>query len=130
MLMLDTHAVLWLRGPHEKLSDVAAQAIRQAERSGVKLAMSCLSLHEIAFGVERKRIVIRQPIESFLEQIESDLRILPVTRQVAFVAAGLRSPFPGDPFDRIVAATALTEGIPLVTADERIRRAGVVQTIW
>ena len=45
-------------------------------------------------------------------------------------AAQLADAFPGDPMDRIIAATALTEGIPLVTADERIRRSGVVRTIW
>ena len=130
MLLLDTHAALWLLGSPEKLSAAAAGAIERAEFSGTVIALSCLSLYEIAYGVARKRIVIHESIESFLAKVESDLEILPDTRHVALGAASLVAPFPGDPFDRIIAATALTEGIPLVTADEGIRRSGVVQTIW
>lgn len=130
MLLLDTHAALWLLGTPEKLSVAAVKAIEQAQFSGTAIALSCLSLYEIAHGVARKRITIHESIETFLAKVESDLDILPVTRPVALAAANLVSPFPGDPFDRIIAATALTEGIPLVTADERIRRSGVVKTIW
>jgi len=42
----------------------------------------------------------------------------------------LPSSFPKDPADRLIAATAMVEGAPLVTADEQIRQAKVVQTIW
>jgi PIN domain nuclease of toxin-antitoxin system len=38
--------------------------------------------------------------------------------------------FSKDPADRLIAATAIVEGVPLVTADERIRQAKVVQAIW
>ena len=126
MLLLDTHVVLWLLGTPEKLSVAAARAIEHAESSGTAIALSCLSLYEIANGVARKRIVIHESIESFLAKVESDLEVLPVTRHVALGAVDLVAPFPGDPFDRIIVATALTEGIPLVTADERIRRSGIV----
>ena len=130
MLLLDTHAILWLLGSPERLSSAAARAIEHAELSGAAIALSCLSLYEIANGVARKRIIIRESIESFLAQVEKDLLVLPVTKRAAISAANLLAPFPDDPFDRIIAATALTEGIPLITADERIRRAGIVQTIW
>jgi PIN domain nuclease of toxin-antitoxin system len=130
MILLDTHAVLWLLGAPERLSIAAVRALEDTAIAGTELAVSCLSLYEIAYGVARNRIVIRESIESFLAKVEADLLVLPVTRAIAIAAAGLISPFPGDPFDRIIAATALTEGIPLVTADERIRRSGVVRTIW
>ncbi len=87
-------------------------------------------MYEIAYGVERKRIFIRRPIDSFLLKLEADFTVLSVTRSILMTAAALAPPFPGDPFGRIIAATALTEGIPLITADERIRRAGIVQTVW
>ncbi len=41
-----------------------------------------------------------------------------------------RRTFPSDPADRLITATALVLGCPLVTADERIRAANVVETIW
>jgi PIN domain nuclease of toxin-antitoxin system len=38
--------------------------------------------------------------------------------------------YPKDPADRVIGATALVEGMRLVTADREIRRAKVVRTIW
>jgi PIN domain nuclease of toxin-antitoxin system len=38
--------------------------------------------------------------------------------------------YPNDPADRIIGATALVEGLPLLTADREIRRSKSVQTIW
>jgi len=48
----------------------------------------------------------------------------------AAVAVQLPAGFPKDPADRPIAARAMVEAAPLVTADERIRGAKVVQTIW
>jgi len=38
--------------------------------------------------------------------------------------------FPKDPSDRLIAATAMVEGMPLVTADQRIRKSKVLETVW
>jgi len=45
-------------------------------------------------------------------------------------AVGLPAVYPKDPADRIIAATALVEGVPLVTADEEIRRSKTLRTVW
>jgi PIN domain nuclease of toxin-antitoxin system len=42
----------------------------------------------------------------------------------------LPASYPEDPADRIIGATALVEGLPLLTADREIRRSKAVQTIW
>jgi PIN domain nuclease of toxin-antitoxin system len=57
------------------------------------------------------------------------LRVLPTTTAVALRAAELHGTL-RDPMDCLIAATALTHGVPLVTKDERIQRSGVVTTIW
>jgi PIN domain nuclease of toxin-antitoxin system len=54
--------------------------------------------------------------------------ILPLTPAVAVLATSI-APL-RDPADRLIAATALTHGVPLVTNDDRIRRSGVVAAIW
>jgi PIN domain nuclease of toxin-antitoxin system len=130
MILLDTHAVLWLAAFAEKLSPAATDAIREARLAGDPIALSSQSFYELAWGISRGRIEIDEPVESFFEQIESRFVVLPLTSRIARIAAELSASLSGDPFDRIIAATALTEGIPLVTADERIRRAGIVKTIW
>jgi PIN domain nuclease of toxin-antitoxin system len=53
-----------------------------------------------------------------------------MTPQIVALAARLPASFPKDPADRVITATAMLEGIPLVTADQRIRDAGIVEIIW
>jgi len=130
VILLDTHAVLWLLGEHERLSHPARDAIIEARSAGYWLAISGQTLYEIARGMARGRIRAHLPPEAFLTKIESQFLVLPVTKQNALLAAQLPASFPGDPFDRIIAATALAENIPLITADQHIRRSRVVKTIW
>lgn len=130
MILLDTHVVLWLLLEPEKLSHEASAAIAQAYRSEETIALSCITFVEIARLAARGRIQLSRPARAFLVKIKSDFSVQPITVEIAYIAGELADPFPGDPADRIIAATALTEGMTLVTADDRIRRAGVVKTIW
>jgi PIN domain nuclease of toxin-antitoxin system len=54
----------------------------------------------------------------------------PMTPEIAALAVSLPREYPRDPADRLIAATALAEGTPLVTADADIRRTKVIKTIW
>jgi PIN domain nuclease of toxin-antitoxin system len=56
--------------------------------------------------------------------------ILPITLDVAVIAAQFPADYPSDPSDRIIGATARAEGMTLVTRDERIRRSPLVRTVW
>lgn len=38
--------------------------------------------------------------------------------------------YPNDRADRVIGATALVEGLALLTADEKIRKSGMVRTVW
>ena len=56
--------------------------------------------------------------------------LLPLTPAVAIKAAELPANFPGDPADRLIAATAILESALLITKDERMQESAVVRTAW
>jgi PIN domain nuclease of toxin-antitoxin system len=56
--------------------------------------------------------------------------VLPITPEIAARAAGFPDSYPKDPQDRLIGATALAEGVELVTHDKSIRRSGLVPVIW
>lgn len=57
-------------------------------------------------------------------------RLLPMTPAVVATAHQLRGTLDGDPGDRVIVATALVEGVKLVTKDERITESGIVPVVW
>lgn len=84
----------------------------------------------MAWLAENGRIQVTGSVESFIRETASRVMVQPITPEIAAFAVRLPSGFPKDPADRLIAATAMVEGVPLVTADARIRQAKIVQTIW
>lgn len=130
MIVLDTHAALWLLGEPSQLSSPARKAIEEVEASGNKPILSSQTLYEIARAVFRGRIQTGRRIEDLLADMANRFAMRSVTIEIAVVGARFPSPFPSDPFDRIIAATAMVEGVALVTADRNIRRSRAVRTVW
>jgi len=78
-----------------------------------------------------KITTVRPPAEWLKRLVaESAVTVHELTTEIAAVAAYLPPPFPPDPFDRIIAATAIVERMALVTSDERIQNSRVVRRIW
>jgi PIN domain nuclease of toxin-antitoxin system len=63
-------------------------------------------------------------------QVESRFVVLPISGRVCIQAMALPAVYPQDPAGRLIGATALVEGIPLVTAADDIRRSKALRTIW
>jgi PIN domain nuclease of toxin-antitoxin system len=131
VILLDTQAAAWLVTRPQRIPRAAAGAIRShAARNGLAVAsVTLMELGEmLASGEIRPTGTPREWLRDFVARVPVSVRELTV--DIAAVAAHLPPTFPADPFDRLIAATAIVERLPLVTADERIRESGVVETIW
>ncbi len=130
MILVDTHVVVWLAFDEARISKQARSAIKKARQNGEGLAISDISLFELARIFNRERIRLAISVESALAEIERRFVVLPISGRISLRALSLPAAYPKDPADRIIGATALVEGIPLVTADREIRNSRALSTIW
>ena len=130
VILLDTHVVLWLTTDPAHLSVKAKSAIENARKNGDGLAISDITLLELATLASKGRIQLDISLESFLQEVEARFVVLPISGRACVLAIGLPAAYPKDPADRIIGATALVEGLSLLTADRKIRRSKALQTIW
>lgn len=130
MILVDTHVVVWLAFDQGQLSKNARAAINEARQNGEGLAISDITLLELMTLTSKGRIRLDISLESFLQEIEARFVVLPISGRACARAMGLPTAYPKDPADRIIGATALVEGLSLVTADREIHRSKVVHTIW
>ena len=94
------------------------------------MALSCVSLYEIARMVHRGRVALYSSIEEFLDRLGAQFTIIGLSPAIALIAARFPPNFTGDPMDRVITATALAENLTLITADRRILISRAVKTIW
>ncbi len=130
-LLADTHAAIWYLEASSKLSATALAEMRAAIQARDPVYVSSVSLVEIAYLVERRRLaadtfdrvlaILRRPGSGFIA-VPFDVSAADAMRQVS---AAIVPDMP----DRMIAATALHLGVPLVTADRRLR-ALPQTTIW
>lgn len=126
MIVADSHALIWwILSP-----DMLSARVRDVFGQRV-IGVTATSCYEIARLIVRRRVEIDVDPYEWLQNLLVLPRVtfLPFTVDVAATAAKL----PGtvsDPIDRIIVATALHMGVPLVTKDHKIIASGVVTTIW
>lgn len=130
MILVDTHVVLWLAFHPDRLSKKAREVIDEARRNEDGMAICDITLLELATLASRGRLNLNISLESFLAEVEARFVVLPIKSGACARIAELPATYPKDPADRIIGATALVEGLTLLTEDREIRRSNVVRTIW
>jgi PIN domain nuclease of toxin-antitoxin system len=85
---------------------------------------------ELAWIASHARVDFNGTIDAFVEKATAGIAIRPITIQIAFLANQLPATYPSDSSDRLIGATAIAEGIELVTKDRAIRQFSQIKTIW
>lgn len=125
-VLLDTHVVQWWSAEPDRLSGRARTTIAAADA----LAVAAITWYELAWLARHERILVTIPIRSWLQQLGEQVRTLTITPALADTAVNLPSSFPGDPADRLIYATAIEHGLPLVTKDGRLREHPQSVAVW
>ena len=129
MIIVDTHAVIWVTQEPSQLSARASAVLIHGRREG-ELAIADITLREIADQISRQRIRVSLPLDVYLRFVESVFLVLAVNGAIAERSVRFGSNYPKDPADRLIGATAIVHGAQLVTADGKIRRSGEVDCVW
>ena len=126
-LLLDTHTFLWFVTASPKLSAEAEDVIRA---SGNHLLLSVASVWETAIKQNLGRLPIPEPLDSFIpEHLRTNrIALLPIQLRHTFAVARLPLHH-RDPFDRLLVAQAISESIPVVSADG-VFDAYSVRRLW
>jgi PIN domain nuclease of toxin-antitoxin system len=139
VILLDTHALIWWAdGDHQRLSAAALAAIDQEIETAGRpdgsrgLLVSAISCWEVAMLVNRGRLALSFDVEHWLALLSShpSVRLLALDPAVAVASTRLPEPFHADPADRFLVAQARELGIPLLSADSKIRAYGHVRSHW
>jgi PIN domain nuclease of toxin-antitoxin system len=131
VILLDTHALIYLALKPERLSKAAVRAIARAE-AGSGIGIASITLWETALLIDAGRVVVHGSTDAFLKLMlqRPRLSVLGLNPEIAALAFQFPSDFPNDPADRIIAATARANGCPLVTKDQRLQASPLLRTIW
>ena len=121
MLLLDTHAWVWVVEDDPRIGRAARQAVGRAEASG-RVRVSPVSFFEITALCTSGRLRLSMPSHAWLSEAISSaaIRVAELTAAVAMDAGAIPREQLADPMDRLLVASARQLGATLLTGDERI----------
>jgi PIN domain nuclease of toxin-antitoxin system len=125
--LIDTHTLLWSVEEPSKVSALAMAALQDPANDRL---LSAATIWELAIKFGQGEIALSMPYRQWMETAITDLKlgILPITVEYA-ERQSLLPPHHKDPFDRLLIAQALVDGIPLVSVDVAFDPYGVTR-IW
>jgi PIN domain nuclease of toxin-antitoxin system len=124
--LLDTHIALWLDSGDRRLRRSTRTLIDDVWRNGGTILISAVTAWEIVQLVHAGRLILDLPPEDWIERFTNKpgVKIIPLTHHAAIGSYRLHDLEHRDPADRLLIATAIERGCPLITHDAHIVRFG------
>ncbi len=131
MIVLDTHVWVWWLSESHSLSHKVQKLLTEAKAKQA-IFISSISVWEVAQLATGGRLILTMDYTDWIAQTESlsFINFVPVDNHIALRSVQLPSPLHQDPADRVIMATALILGMPLITKDAKISRYPHLNTIW
>lgn len=131
MIIMDTCSIIWDALEPEKLTANAKKSIKLANEKK-QLTICDISIWEISMLIKRKRLNVDETPSNFINlAIKSrNYKIQSITPAIAELSVNLDSTINSDPADRLIVATSIIFNSPIITADNNLRAASIVETIW
>lgn len=125
-LLLDTHIALWLDSGHDRLRPSTRALIDDCWQSGGTIYLSSVTAWEIALLVDTGRIELDVPVDAWVQRFldRPGIEAVPLAHRAASRSYQINHLEHRDPADRLLIATAIELGCPLVTYDARITQFG------
>lgn len=130
-VVADTHALIWYLFEPTQLSSVARASLLQAEANPGVIYVPAISVVEARYLVEKGTLtesIFKELVDSLLNA-DTAPTVVPMSLDIACALSEISKRAVPDMPDRIIAATALHLGLPLVTRDRKIQ-ASQIETIW
>jgi PIN domain nuclease of toxin-antitoxin system len=129
VIVLDTHVLLWWALDPGKLSPAAQDTVTAMEQRGG--FASAISIWELGIKIQRGTLELGLDLGEFVRRVERSavVELVPVDPAIWLRSLALTWDH-RDPADRVIVATALARGLPILTRDDEIRRFGGVECVW
>ncbi len=125
----DTHSIIWYMTEDPKLSTEAKLAFENADGGQDDIFIPCITFFELLYLTEKQKLAI--DLDSFISVVSSSKNYkieplcLPIIEKSRLIS---REEIP-DPWDRLIAATSLHLGFPLITRDKSLQKIGL-KIVW
>jgi PIN domain nuclease of toxin-antitoxin system len=125
----DTHSMIWYITGDPKLSVEARKTFEKADHGQDNIFISCISFFELLYLTEKRKIVVE--FDKLISAVSAsrNYRIEPLCLPIILRSRAIPREDIPDPWDRLIAATSIHLGFPLITRDKSLQKIGL-KTIW